>query len=252
MDSEELHSLIQEKGVVLPYDKELGKSSFSIVAAMRKATGVKKIGHAGTLDPLATGLLILCIGRRATRHIDSFQSEEKEYTGTIVFGAESETDDSEGPIHFAENASHLELQEIQEAANTFIGEIHQIPPRYSARKIGGKRMYSMARRGEEFEPKAAIVNVSEFDIGSLAISSILDNNSTEKELPCLTFRIQCGKGTYIRSLARDLGEKLGTKAFLSSLRRTKSGDFSVNNAMTSKYLQTIIESKEFRKDADLA
>ena len=211
-------------GQVLLIDKPLHSTSFDVVNQLRwrirNAFNIKKIkvGHAGTLDPLATGLLIICTGKM-TKQIDTFQAQTKEYTGTIVLGSTTPSFDLETEINATFSTSHVTEALIHETTKQFIGDIEQYPPVFSAIKKDGKRLYEFARAGEEVEIKSRIVNISEFEI-----THITQNN--------LEFRVVCSKGTYIRSLAHDFGKALKSGAHLSSLRRTKIGDFSVINALT--------------------
>ena len=211
-------------GQVLLIDKPLHSTSFDVVNQLRwrirNAFNIKKIkvGHAGTLDPLATGLLIICTGKM-TKQIDTFQAQTKEYTGTIVLGSTTPSFDLETEINATFSTSHVTEALIHETTKQFIGDIEQYPPVFSAIKKDGKRLYEFARAGEEVEIKSRIVNISEFEI-----THITQNN--------LEFRVVCSKGTYIRSLAHDFGKALKSGAHLSTLRRTKIGDFSVINALT--------------------
>ncbi len=213
-----------KNGQVLLIDKPLGWTSFQVVNklrwAIKKQFNLKKIkvGHAGTLDPLATGLLIICTGK-FTKRIDSFQAQIKEYTGTFTVGATTPSYDLETEIdcHFA--TTHLTKQLIKETTSQFIGEIDQKPPIFSAIKKDGKRLYELARAGETTEIKSRKVTIETFEI-------------THIDLPKIEFKAVCSKGTYIRSLAFDFGKALNSGAHLSSLRRTKIGDFTVDNALT--------------------
>lgn len=207
---------VGEKGALLLIDKPLNWTSFDVVAKTRRALGIKKVGHAGTLDPLATGLLILCLGK-ATKLAESVQATEKEYTGTIRLGATTRTEDAEGEEENLQPYDHLTAEEICAAAESFLGESLQLPPMFSARKVGGQRLYKLARQGKDVERPAKPITIREIEIGRV-------------ELPYADFRVVCSKGTYIRSLARDLGERLGTGAYLSALRRTRSGPFRVEEA----------------------
>ena len=213
-------------GQVLLIDKPLEWSSFDAVNAVKWAIkrrfGLKKIkvGHAGTLDPLATGLLIICTGR-ATKSIQQIQGLPKEYTGTFTLGATTPSFDMETEIDQEYDLKTINEQAILEAAESFIGIIEQIPPVFSAVRKDGKRLYEYARSGKEVEIKPRKIEIHEFEILSI-------------ELPKVDFRVKCSKGTYIRSLANDLGVKLGCGAYLSALRRTKIGEYNVNNALHPK------------------
>jgi tRNA pseudouridine55 synthase len=207
-----------EEGEILLIDKPYTWTSFDAVNKIRGGLKIKKIGHAGTLDPLATGLLIICTGKM-TKKIDGIQAEEKEYTGELIFGKTTPSIDLETEFDSEKDYSHLTPDAILGALPKFIGEIEQTPPIYSAIKVDGKRLYKKARKGESVEIKSRLVVVKEFEL-------------TEINIPSAKFRIVCSKGTYIRSLVRDLGEELKAGAYLSELRRTRIGDFRVDNAIT--------------------
>ena len=211
------------EGQVISIDKPLEWTSFQAVNKVRwlirKSFGIKKIkvGHAGTLDPLATGLLIICTGK-FTKKIDTFQAQHKEYTGTFTFGATTPSYDLETEIDQTFDISKITSVKIHEATKQFIGEIQQQPPVFSALKKDGKRLYEFARSGEEVEIPFRTVTISEFEITKIA-------------LPKVDFRVVCSKGTYIRSLANDFGKALDNGAHLSALRRTRIGEFSVEDAV---------------------
>ncbi|WP_422083225.1 tRNA pseudouridine(55) synthase TruB [Ulvibacterium sp.] len=210
-------------GQLLLIDKPSGWSSFQAVNkikwALRKKFHLKKIkvGHAGTLDPLATGLLLLCTGK-FTKKIEELQGQKKEYTGTITLGATTPSYDLETEIDTIFSIDHITWEAILLAADKFIGEIEQRPPVFSALKKDGKRLYEYAREGREIKIKKRKVVISEFEIKAM-------------ELPTLEFRVVCSKGTYIRSLAYDFGKALDSGAYLSGLRRTKIGGYNVNKAV---------------------
>ncbi len=212
-----------KEGKVLLIDKPLNWTSFQVVNKIRwlikQQFEIKKIkvGHAGTLDPLATGLLILCTGK-FTKKIETYQAQIKEYTGTITLGATTPSYDLESEIDNTFDVSNITSEEIQKATQQFIGEIQQQPPVFSALKKDGKRLYEYARAGEHVEVPKRTIHISEFEI-------------TYEELPNVNFRVVCSKGTYIRSLAHDFGKALNNGAHLSALRRTKIGDFSVEDAV---------------------
>lgn len=199
-------------------DKKVGPTSFDVVGFLRKRSGIRKIGHAGTLDPLASGLLIVAIGRENTKKIDEFMKLDKEYEADINLEAFSETDDNEGKKEIVEIGTRPNRMEIENILEDFNGEIWQTPPLYSAIKINGKPAYKYARKGEKLEIKARKIIISKLMI-------------MDYQFPILKLRINCGSGTYIRSLARDLGKKLKTGGYLTALRRTKIGDFSVDSAI---------------------
>lgn len=212
-------------GAILLIDKPATWTSFDVVAKIRGMLKIKKVGHTGTLDPMATGLLAICLGK-ATRLADQIQAEEKEYTGTILFGAETDTDDADGTIIQTYSTNHLTDTLIGESAERMIGEQLQTPPSYSARKIGGTRMYKLARKGVAVEAPPRSITVKAFQI-------------TEVHLPEIAFRVVCSKGTYIRALARDLGRGIGSGAHLTALRRTRSGNFHVEDALTMETITNL-------------
>ncbi len=216
-----------EKGTVLLMNKPFKWTSFDVVNYVRKIAKVK-VGHAGTLDPLATGLLILCTGKM-TKQIDSFQAQEKEYTGVITLGATTPSFDLETEIDARFPIQGINLEKIKAAATLLTGNLLQIPPAHSAKQINGERAYLKARRGEVVEIKAREVCVSEFEITQLEINeSTIDAH----------FRIVCSKGTYIRSLARDLGEALNCGGHLTQLVRTRIGNFLLQEAKTVEELRS--------------
>jgi tRNA pseudouridine55 synthase len=221
-------------GEVFLIDKPLEWTSFDVVKKVRNALRIKKVGHAGTLDPLATGLLIVCAGRQ-TKSIDTYMGQEKEYTGTFVIGATTESFDLEKPVVPVADPSHIMLAQVQDAVSQLTGDILQVPPMHSAIKVDGKRVYESARKGLEVKMEARPVQVREFEI-------------TRFEGNELDFRICCSKGTYIRSLARDLGEILQTGAYLKSLCRTRIGEFLLADA---HQLPTLIEQIKARPHENL-
>jgi tRNA pseudouridine55 synthase len=205
-------------GEILLLNKPLDWTSFDVVKKVRNTIRVKKVGHAGTLDPLATGLLILCTGKY-TKRIDEIQGQEKEYTGIIRLGETTPSYDRETEVTETRDISHLAQESINQAAQSFVGTIEQVPPIYSAVQVDGKRAYDLARKGKEVELKPRSVTIDAFDITSI--------NGPEVE-----FRVVCSKGTYIRSLAHDLGQKLGVGAHLSKLERTRIGEYKLEDALT--------------------
>lgn len=216
-ETTELQHLDFHTGQTILIDKPFGWTSFKVVALIRKTVGAKKVGHSGTLDPLATGLLILCTGKK-TRELENYIGLEKTYTGTFILGKFSKTFDLEGETVNMPIPANVNEDKIHELKKKFIGDIYQTPPMFSAKKINGKRLYKYARKGKEIEVPPRMVTVHEFEITSVSI-------------PEISFRIRCSKGTYIRSIADDLGKSLGTSAVLGSLRRTKIGDFDIENAL---------------------
>jgi len=216
-------------GQVLLIDKPLQWTSFQVVNKLRwlirKNFGIKKIkvGHAGTLDPLASGLLIICTGK-FTKRIEEFMGQTKEYTGTITLGATTPSYDLETEVDQTFAIDHISEDIIKATTKQFIGEIDQYPPVFSALKKDGKRLYEYAREGEKVEIAARKITIKEFEITSV-------------ELPEVNFRVVCGKGTYIRSLAHDFGKALQSGGHLSALRRTKIGEFSVANAISPEVFE---------------
>ena len=200
---------------LLLIDKEMEWTSFDAVAKIRNMLNVKKVGHTGTLDPLATGLLVLCVGK-ATKLAERLTGLDKEYVGEITLGVTSNTDDAEGEIVENPDAKPVNLEQIQAVLKKFEGEIEQMPPQFSAKKVGGKRAYKLARKGEKVELTAKKITINEIEI-------------LEYNWPILKLRIDCGKGTYIRSIARDLGGLLGVGGYLSALQRTKVGHFHLKH-----------------------
>lgn len=235
-DKEQLRSQYLD-GQFLLINKPLTWTSFDVVNKL-KYTLIRqlelpkrfKIGHAGTLDPLATGLLIVCTGKM-TKQIDTFQAEDKEYTGTITLGATTPTYDLESEVDQTFDISHITHEDILHTAASFVGEQEQYPPMHSALKIDGERVYEKARRGEEIALKPRKITINSFVVEKI-------------ELPLVYFRIQCSKGTYIRSIANDFGKKLNNGSHLSALCRTKSGDFSLENAWE---LEDLIASIQLEK-----
>ena len=219
-----------EQGKVLLINKPLNWTSFDVVRKVRNLVKIKKVGHAGTLDPLATGLLIICTGK-FTKRINEFMAREKEYTGSITLGATTPTYDLESEPDNFKPFDHLTEDEIKKATSQFTGEIMQVPPAHSAIKQQGKRVYELARQGKEvvLEPRKLLI--SEFEITDIA-------------LPIVSFRVVCSTGTYIRSLAHDFGQALGCGAYLSSLCRTRIGEFKNENAMSmEEFEKTIANNK---------
>lgn len=205
-----------EEGRVILIDKPLGWTSFDVVKKIRNQIKIKKIGHAGTLDPLATGLLILCTGK-FTKRINEYMAAEKEYTGAFTLGAVTPTYDLESEPKDFKPFSGLTMENLVAQTRSFMGEILQVPPSHSAIKQGGTPVYIKARKGENVVLEPRKIFIKHFEIEKF-------------ELPVATFRVVCSTGTYIRSLANDFGRALGCGAYLSSLRRTRIGDISVNDA----------------------
>lgn len=221
-----------EDGYVLAIDKPYGWTSADVVrkvkALVKRYTGKKniKVGHAGTLDPLATGLLIVCIGK-ATKQAEALQAQRKEYIAEICFGATTPSYDLEKEIDVRYPYEHITADSLKQAMNKFIGTIEQIPPVFSAKLIDGVRAYEYARKGEEVQMRPSVITIEEIEL--------LNFDSPKAEI-----RIVCSKGTYIRSLARDLGIEAGSGAHLTNLRRTINGEFNVNDAMTVESFQKLL------------
>jgi tRNA pseudouridine55 synthase len=210
-------------GEVLLVNKPLDWTSFDVVSKIRNLFHLKKVGHAGTLDPKATGLLIICTGTR-TKRISEFTDLDKEYVGVMELGAVTPSGDTE--THVSERRSLESVTEIQirELTREFAGQIEQIPPMHSAVKFKGKPLYKIARKGKTVERKPRKVEIKEFEI-------------TETDLPDVSFRVLCSKGTYIRALVTDFGDRLGCGAYLKSLVRTRIGGFSVQDALSLRELE---------------
>lgn len=225
----DFHNYDFQAGEVLLIDKPLHWTSFDVVKKLRYQLKVKKIGHAGTLDPLATGLLILCTGKM-TKSIEQYQAQEKEYEGTLVLGKTTPSIDLETEFDSEVSIDHITPGKVEEIKTQFLGELDQIPPMHSAVKVKGQRVYKSARQGKtiELKPRKIIIHSLEF---------------TSIQLPEVHFKVECSKGTYIRSLVRDVGSALGAGAYLQGLRRTRIGNFHVNQAYTlEKFLATINEA----------
>ncbi len=223
-------------------NKPIGKSSAFVVAVIRRITGIKKVGHTGTLDPLATGVLPICIGRESTRLADNIMQGTKQYRAVVEFGKTTATQDSEGEV-LSEKKVEITKQQAEKIINSFIGEITQIPPMYSAIKINGKKMYELARQGIEVERKERKVTIYDIEIEDIS-------------LPFATILVTCSKGTYIRTLCADIGEKAGCGAYMKSLVRTKNGRFSIEDSLTleefeekwkqEKFDEILVSPEEFK------
>ena len=224
------------EGAVFLIDKPLNWTSFDVVNKikylLKHKCGIKKIkiGHAGTLDPLATGLLIVCIGKE-TKSIEKYQAYEKEYSGSFFLGATTPSFDLETKVDKTFPIEHISHELITKAAESFTGEQDQLPPIFSAKKIDGKRAYDLARKGKDPKVKPKKIQIHQFTI-------------VDVSLPQVTFNIVCSKGTYIRSIARDLGEKLNSGAYLQSLRRDRIGPFDVKDALTLENFEKIISANK--------
>lgn len=207
---------LKQSGFII-VDKPIGITSFWIIYKLRKITGIKKIGHAGTLDPLATGVLIVAIGREATREIDSIVQKEKQYIAKIDLSANTDTYDREGCIIENFTEKKITKKEIGEVLKNFLGKQEQIPPMFSAKKVGGKKLYELARAGKEIERAPANIEIYNIKI-------------IKYKWPILEIDVKCSKGTYIRSLACDIGKKLGLGGHLAGLQRTAIGKYSIKKA----------------------
>lgn len=205
------------EGEVLLVDKPYQWTSFDVVKKIKWAGKIKKIGHAGTLDPLATGLLILCTGKK-TKQIEKYQGFEKEYTGTMLLGKTTPSIDLETEFDREFSLEGISIEKIRKNIIPYLGSIKQVPPIFSAVKIDGKRAYELARKGASAEIKERTVFIREFELTAI-------------NLPYINFRLVCSKGTYVRSLVRDFGESLGIGACMTELRRTRIGEFNVQNAL---------------------
>lgn len=221
--------------------KPKGPTSFGIVAKVRQITGIKKVGHAGTLDPLASGVLVVGVGRDATRRLSEIAGEEKEYIADIKLGITSATDDEEGeknipefPIsnfQFQMNGKAISSKQIKKVLDSFVGIINQIPPQFSAVKINGRRAYKSARAGQKVELSARPVEIKDIEI-------------LKYKYPDLQIRVVCGKGTYIRALARDVGAALRVGGYLAGLERTRVGEFTSLKSITLEQLADLWRKKE--------
>lgn len=216
---------------IINFNKPRGRTSFSIIGPVRKGTGQKRVGHAGTLDPLAEGVLLLCLGS-ATRVTEYLMDLPKTYRGTVQLGVETDTYDAEGEVTATHDVAVDEAQ-VRKALTAFVGEIEQRPPAHSAVKIGGKRAYERARRGEEIEMKPRKVHVYRLDL-------------VHFESPEVEIEVECSRGTYVRSLAHDLGQALGCGGHLSALTRLRVGPFHVEDAVTEETLQAALADGTWR------
>ena len=225
-----------QEGVKLAFDKPYRWTSFDVVGKVRwlicRHLGVKKlkVGHAGTLDPLATGVLIVCTGK-ATKRIEELQSGTKEYYATIRLGATTPSYDLEKPIDATYPTEHITRDMVEQVLERFKGKIEQVPPTFSACKVDGKRAYKMARKGDEVELKPKTLVIDEIEL-------------TECNLPDITIRVVCSKGTYIRALARDIGQALDSGGHLIALRRTRVGDFKVQDCLNPEKFQEWLQTAD--------
>ena len=228
------------EGEIIAIDKPYGMSSFGALARIRYVLSHEldrkvKIGHAGTLDPLATGVLILCTGKK-TKQIEQLQYHTKEYTATLQLGATTPSYDMEHTVNHTFPTRHITLEKIKEIIPQFLGDVQQVPPTYSAVKVNGKRAFNYRRKGQDVVLEAKTVHIDEIEI--------TDFNAEKMQL---SIRVVCGKGTYIRSLARDMGRALGSGAFLTALRRTRVGEFSVDNCINFDHFKEWLEQQTIEK-----
>lgn len=226
-----------QTGEIIAIDKPYHMSSFGALAHIRYVLSKflqhkVKIGHAGTLDPLATGVLVLCTGKK-TKEIEQLQTHTKEYTATLQLGATTASYDLEHTVNHTYPTRHITRQLIEETLPQFVGDIQQVPPTYSAVKVNGDRAYALRRAGEDVTLKPKNVRIDEIEL------THFDDENKQ-----LGLRVVCGKGTYIRSLARDLGRALGSGAFLTELRRTRVGDFTVDNCVSFENFREWLEQQE--------
>lgn len=226
-----------QTGEIIAIDKPYRMSSFGALAHIRYVLSKflhhkVKIGHAGTLDPLATGVLVLCTGKK-TKEIEQLQTHTKEYTATLQLGATTASYDLEHTVNHTYPTRHITRQLIEETLPQFVGDIQQVPPTYSAVKVNGDRAYALRRAGEDVTLKPKNVRIDEIEL-----------THYDDETKQLGLRVVCGKGTYIRSLARDLGRALGSGAFLTELRRTRVGDFTVDNCVSFENFKEWLEQQE--------
>jgi tRNA pseudouridine55 synthase len=224
------------EGEILAFDKPYGWTSFDLIAKIRNTIchtlGIKrlKVGHAGTLDPLATGVMLVCTGRK-TKQIDDLQAKTKEYIATLQLGATTPSFDEEQPVDKTYSTEHITEEKVRSVLPLFLGEQWQVPPAFSAVKINGKRAYALARKGREVELPAKLLTIDSIELLHF------DAEKMQAEI-----KVVCSKGTYIRALARDIGEKLACGAYLKALRRTRLGEFGENDIMTIEQFQTKIAS----------
>ncbi|QQS28598.1 MAG: tRNA pseudouridine(55) synthase TruB [Sphingobacteriales bacterium] len=238
MISEKKQDFNFEDGEVVLVNKPLKWTSFDVVNKLRYACGVKKIGHAGTLDPMATGLLIICIGRNATRRIEEFMGMDKEYTGTFFLGATTPSFDTEHEPDRFYDISHIKEEDLFKTAQALTGSYLQTPPMFSAVKVNGSPLYLKARKGQEIAVEKRPITVHELEL-------------TNINLPLIEVRIKCSKGTYIRSIASDFGKLLQNGAYLSALCRTKIGNFNLKDAWELESLVKAIAPYKSKPQANI-
>lgn len=227
-----------QKGEIIAVNKPYGMSSFGALARVRylisRRMGVKRVktGHAGTLDPLATGVLILCTGR-ATKRIEELQAHSKEYTATLQLGATTPSYDMEHPVDATFPTSHITRESIENVLARFVGDIEQVPPSYSACKINGNRAYELKRKGKDVELTPKNIHIDSIELTDF-----------DEETMRMGIRVNCGKGTYIRALARDIGRALGSGAYLTTLCRTRVGEFTIDRCLDLDEVDEWLENQE--------
>ena len=227
-----------QKGEIIAVNKPYGMSSFGALARVRylisRRMGVKRVktGHAGTLDPLATGVLILCTGR-ATKRIEELQAHSKEYTATLQLGATTPSYDMEHPVDATFPTSHITRESIEKVLARFVGDIEQVPPSYSACKINGSRAYELKRKGKDVELTPKNIHIDSIELTDF-----------DEETMRMVIRVNCGKGTYIRALARDIGRALGSGAYLTTLCRTRVGEFTIDRCLDLDEVEEWLENQE--------
>ena len=226
-----------KEGVILSIDKPYAMSSFGALAHIRYLLTKKmrykvKVGHAGTLDPLATGVLILCTGKK-TKEIETLQAHTKEYVATLQLGASTASHDMEHPVDEVFPTEQITRERIEQVLTSFVGDVQQVPPVYSAVCVNGKRAYQLSRKGKDFEIKAKTVHIEEIELLHF-----------DEEMMQMSIRVVCGKGTYIRSLARDIGEALDSAAYLTSLCRTRVGDIYLSQCITLEQFPKWLEEQD--------
>lgn len=227
-----------QKGEIIAVNKPYGMSSFGALARVRylisRRMGVKRVktGHAGTLDPLATGVLILCTGR-ATKRIEELQAHSKEYTATLQLGATTPSYDMEHPVDATFPTSHITRESIENVLARFVGDIEQVPPSYSACKINGNRAYELKRKGKDVELTPKNIHIDSIELTDF-----------DEETMRMAIRVNCGKGTYIRALARDIGRALGSGAYLTTLCRTRVGEFTIDRCLDLDEVEEWLENQE--------
>ena len=229
-----------QKGEIIAVNKPYGMSSFGALARVRylisRRMGVKRVktGHAGTLDPLATGVLILCTGR-ATKRIEELQAHSKEYTATLQLGATTPSYDMEHPVDATFPTSHITRESIENVLARFVGDIEQVPPSYSACKINGNRAYELKRKGKDVELTPKNIHIDSIELTDF-----------DEETMRMGIRVNCGKGTYIRALARDIGRALGSGAYLTTLCRTRVGEFTIDRCLDLDEVEEWLENQEIK------